>query len=78
MDKGPRDARQEAFVDGRWRPANSSAQDPAVADDAAKRILVRGDIHNHDGALHAAPTIAERERCDAVVSVGDFWLQDCS
>ena len=28
--------------------------------------------------LQAALIVAERERCDAVVSVGDFWLQDCS
>ena len=43
-----------------------------------QRVLVLGDIHNHDGVLDAALTIVERERCDAVVSVGDFWLQDCS
>ena len=43
-----------------------------------KRVLVLGDIHNHDGVLAAALTLAERERCDAVISVGDFWLQDCS
>ena len=67
-----RDAAEDAFVGGRWRPARARAQDPAVADGAVQRVLVLGDIHNHTGVLEAALTIAERERCDAVVSVGDF------
>ena len=73
-----RDAAEEAFAGGRWRPARAWEEDPAVADGAVKRVLVVGDIHNHDGVLAAALTLAERERCEAVVSVGDFWLQDCS
>ena len=63
---------------GRWRPARAWEEDPAVADGAVERVLVVGDIHNRSGVLEAALTIVERERCDAVVSVGDFWLQDCS
>ena len=78
MKHGLSDAAEEAFAGGRWRPARAWAQDPAVADGAVQRVLVVGDIHNHAGVLEAALTIAERERCDAVVSVGDFWLQDCS
>ncbi len=78
METGLRDASEEAFVDGRWRPTRAWGEDPAVADGAVQRVLVLGDIHNSDGVLHTALNIAERERCDAVVSVGDFWLQDCS
>ena len=78
MAKGLRDAAEDAFVGGRWRPAKPWEQAPAVADSAVQRVLVLGDIHNHDGVLHAALNIAEHQRCDAVVSVGDFWLQDCS
>ena len=78
MARGLRDAAEEPFVGGRWRPAKLWEQDPAVADSAVKRVLVLGDIHNRDGVLHAALHLAERKRCDAVVSVGDFWLQDCS
>ncbi len=37
-----------------------------------------GDIHNRHGILDAALAEAERQGCDALVSVGDFWLQDCS
>ena len=78
METGLQDASEEAFLGGRWQPARAWEEDPAVADGAVKRVLVLGDIHNRDGALQAALTIAERERCDAVVSVGDFWLQDRS
>ena len=73
-----RDASEEAFVGGRWWPRRAWQDDPAVAGDAVRRVLVLGDIHNSDGVLRAALRVAERERCDAVVSVGDFWLQDCS
>lgn len=51
---------------GRWRPARLWDQDPAVAEGAVRRVLVLGDIHNHDGVLHTALTIAERQRCGAV------------
>ncbi|MCY3924374.1 MAG: metallophosphoesterase [bacterium] len=78
MEKGLGDVSEEAFLGGRWRPTRAWAEDPAVADGAVRRVLVLGDIHNSDGALGAALRAAERERCDAVVSVGDFWLQDCS
>lgn len=78
MARGQWDAPEGAFVGGRWRPARLWDQDPAVAEGAVKRVLVLGDIHNRDGALQSALDIAERQRCDAVVSVGDFWLQDCS
>lgn len=78
MQNGMQDASEEAFVGGRWRPTRAWEEDPAVADGAVQRVLVLGDIHNRDGVLRAALTAAERERCDAVVSVGDFWLQDCS
>ena len=78
METELRDVSEEAFVGGRWRPARAWGEDPAVADGAVKRVLVLGDIHNSDGVLRAALDVAERERCDAVVSVGDFWLQDCS
>ena len=78
MEKGLRDASEEAFLGGRWRPTRAWEKDPAVADGAVTRVLVLGDIHNRDGVLHAALNVAERERCDVVVSVGDFWLQDCS
>ena len=53
MATGLRDASEEAFLGGRWRPARTWAQDPAVADGAVKRVLVVGDIHNHDGVLDA-------------------------
>ena len=78
MEGGLRDASEEAFLGGRWRPARVWEEDPDVADDAVQRVLVLGDIHNSDGALRTALNVAVRERCDAVVSVGDFWLQDCS
>ena len=73
-----RDASEEAFVGGRWRPRRSWGEDPAVADGAVQRVVVVGDIHNLASVLDGALRVAERERCDAVVSVGDFWLQDCS
>ena len=72
------DASEEAFAGGRWRPRRAWDEDPAVADEAAQRVIVIGDIHNNAGVLEGALRVAERERCDAVVSVGDFWLQDCS
>ena len=78
MAKRLRDASEEAFVGGRWRPARAWEDDSAVVEGAVKRVLVLGDVHNHDGVLHAALAVAERQRCDAVVSVGDVWLQDCS
>ena len=86
MERGLRDAfddavvgaSEEAFAGGRWRPARAWAEDPSVADGAVKRVLVLGDIHNRDGALRAALNVAEHEGCDALVSVGDFWLRDCS
>ena len=78
MEEQLQDASEEAFVGGRWWPRRAWEVDPAVAERAVKRVLVLGDIHNSDGVLRAALRIAERERCDAVVSVGDFWLQDCS
>ena len=53
MATGLRDASEEAFLGGRWRPARTWEEDPAVADGAVKRVLVVGDIHNHDGVLDA-------------------------
>ena len=78
MEKGLRDASEEVLPGGRWRPERAWEEDPAVADGAVRRVLALGDIHNRDGVLSAALGVAEREGCDAVVSVGDFWLQDCS
>ena len=78
MEQGSRDPSQEAFVGGRWWARKAWDDDPTVADEAVGRVLVLGDIHNSDGVLHAALTFAEFEGCDAVLSVGDFWLQDCS
>ena len=46
MATGLRDASEEAFAGGRWRPARTWEEDPAVADGAVKRVLVLGDIHN--------------------------------
>ena len=78
MENGLRDASEEPFLGGRWRPARAWEEDPSVADGAVRRVLVLGDIHNSDGMLQAALDVAERDGCDALVSVGDFWLQDCS
>ena len=73
-----RDASEEAFAGGRWRPRRAWGGDPAVADAAVRRVVVVGDIHNLASVLQGALRVADRERCDALVQVGDFWLQDCS
>jgi len=78
MEKGLPDASEGAFLGGRWRPERAWEADAAVADGAVRRVLVLGDIHNRHGVLDAALTEAQRQDCDALVSVGDFWLQDCS
>ena len=49
-----------------------------VADGAVRRVLVLGDIHGHAGMLLIALRVAARERCDVLVSVGDFGLQDAA
>lgn len=66
-------------LDGlRFRAERAWDDDARVADDAVDRILVLGDIHNDERMLAAALTAAALEECDALVQVGDFWLQDAS
>ena len=63
----------------RWKPFASERtwrDDPAVANDAVSRALVVGDIHNDDHSFQTALNRAEQQRCDVMVQVGDFWLQD--
>ena len=52
--------------------------DARVGDAAVDRVLVLGDIHNDERVLAAALTMVALEGCDALVQVGDFWLQDAS
>ena len=52
--------------------------DAAVSDAAVGEVLLLGDIHNSRQVFDAALSAALDHRCDALVQVGDFWLQDCS
>ena len=49
-----------------------------LMDDAVKRIRVAGDTHGDEFSLKVALQEAERNQCDVLVQVGDFWLQDSS
>ena len=51
---------------------------PELANDAVKRIMVAGDIHGDPYAFKIALDDANRRKCDVLVQVGDFWLQDSS
>lgn len=62
----------------RLRPQRAWDDDPAVADAAVGRVMVLGDIHNSRPVFEAAARAAIEERCDVLVQVGDFGLQDCS
>ena len=67
----------DEFDDGlRFRPALRWDETPAVGDSAVGRVLVLGDIHDNAKALAGALHRAAVLRCDALVQVGDFWLQD--
>ena len=50
--------------------------DAAVSDAAVGKVLLLGDIHNSREVFDAALDAAAAEGCDALVQVGDFWLQD--
>ena len=52
--------------------------DLALSDAAVGRVMLLGDIHNSREVLEAALRTAAAEGCDALVQVGDFWLQDRS
>ena len=69
---------ESTFADlcGPFASKRTWLDDPAVANDAVSRALVVGDIHNDDHSFRTALNRAERQRCDVVVQVGDFWLQD--
>ena len=70
---------QRSRLDGlRFRAERAWDDDARVADDTVERVLVLGDIHNDERILAAALTAAALEECDALVQVGDFWLQDAS
>ena len=60
----------------RFGPARLWEETPAVGDGAVGRVLVLGDIHDSAAALSGALHRAALLGCDALVQVGDFWLQD--
>ena len=62
----------------RFRPGRAWEDDAAVAEGAVDRVLVLGDIHNGAEVFAAALRAAAEAGCDALVQVGDFWLQDAS
>ena len=62
----------------RFAPGRAWREEPRVADDAVRRVLVMGDIHGRAGVLAAALQAAGWARCDALVSVGDLGLVDSS
>ena len=61
-----------------FQPGRAWEDDAAVAEGAVDRVLVLGDIHNSAGVFAAALRAAAEAGCDALVQVGDFWLQDAS
>ena len=61
-----------------YRSERAWADAPELADDAVRRIMVAGDIHGDAFSLRMALKEAERRECDALIQVGDFWLQDSS
>ena len=50
--------------------------DADVCDTAVEQIMVLGDIHGDYKVFAAALKLATTEACDALVQVGDFWLED--
>ena len=60
----------------RFAPERLWEETPAVDDGAVGRVLVLGDIHDNAAALAGALHRAALSGCDALVQVGDFWLQD--
>ena len=62
----------------RFWPGRAWEDDAAVADGAVDRVLVLGDIHNGAEVFAAALRAAAEAGCDALVQVGDFWLQDAA
>ena len=59
-----------------FAPTRSWDTDPAVAVDAVTRFLVLGDTTGSPAVVEAAAAAAQRHNCQAVVQVGDFWLED--
>lgn len=59
-----------------FRCERAWGDDTAVSDAAVDRVMLLGDIHNNRTVLDAALRTAADERCDVLVQVGDFWLQD--
>lgn len=68
----------EDFAEFRFAPERVWADDSAVANEAVRRVGVFGDIHGVGAWMRTALRIAASMGCDAVVQVGDFWLQDGS
>lgn len=66
------------FAEFRFAPERAWEDAPDVADGAVRRVVVVGDVHSEGLWVRGAVHIAAFEECDAVVQVGDFWLQDGS
>ena len=62
----------------RFGPGRAWDDDAEPSDAAVSKVMLLGDIHNSRRILDAALRTASDEGCDAVVQVGDFWLQDCT
>ena len=60
----------------KFRPERAWDDDAAVSDAAVGRAMLLGDIHNSRHVFEAALHVAIEERCDVLVQVGDFGLQD--
>ena len=71
----PPDARRflESF---RFSSERAWDDDAALHDAAVGQIMALGDIHGDSRVFDAALGLAAAEGCDAVVQVGDFWLED--
>ena len=79
MDVAPSLRVLDEFEAGfRFGPGRAWEDDAAVTDGAVERVLVLGDVHDSAAVFTAALRAAESTRCDALVQVGDFWLQDAS
>lgn len=61
-----------------FRPERGWEDDPALAPDAVRRVLLLGDVHGSGPAVRAAVENAVLHDCQAVVQLGDFWLSDGS
>ena len=73
---GARSSRPAFDGSPRFGPERLWEETPAVSDGAVGRVLVLGDIHDNAAALSGALHRAALLGCDALVQVGDFWLQD--